>query len=42
MEYKSLINIVEDFYDETSLIIKTDEEMQSEIAKEKLLEGQKN
>lgn len=41
MEYKSLINIVEDFYDETSLIIKNDEEMQSEIAKEKLLEGQK-
>lgn len=40
-EYKSLINIVEDFYDETSLIIKTDEEMQNEISKEKLLEGQK-
>ena len=40
-EYKSLINIIEDFYDETSLIIKTDEEMQSEISKEKLLEGQK-
>jgi len=40
-EYKSLINIVEDFYDETSLVIKTDEEMQSQIAQENLLEGQK-
>src|SRR3989344_6209460 len=40
-EYKSLINIVEDFYDETSLVIKTDDEMQAEISKEKLLEGQK-
>ncbi|MBA3733571.1 hypothetical protein H0W91_04350 [Patescibacteria group bacterium] len=40
-EYKSLINIVEDFYDETSLIIKTDQEMREEISKENLLEGQK-
>ncbi|MDD4938326.1 MAG: hypothetical protein PHX34_04920 [Candidatus Shapirobacteria bacterium] len=40
-EYNSLINIVEDFYDETSLIIKTDKEMQKEILKENLLEGQK-
>ncbi|PIZ87619.1 hypothetical protein COX93_00470 [Candidatus Nomurabacteria bacterium CG_4_10_14_0_2_um_filter_30_12] len=40
-EYKSLLNIVEDFYDETSLIIKTDAGMQEEISKENLLEGQK-
>ncbi len=40
-EYRSLINIVEDFYDETSLITKTDEEMQSQIAQENLLDGQK-
>lgn len=40
-EYRSLINIVDDFYDDTSLVIKTDQEMQSEIAKERLLEGQK-
>jgi hypothetical protein len=40
-EYKTLITIVEDFYDETSLIIKTDEMMQAEILKENLLEGQK-
>lgn len=40
-EYRSLIDIIEDFYDETSLIIKTDEEMQNEISKENLLEGQK-
>lgn len=40
-KYKSLINIIEDFYDETSLVIKTDEEMQAEISKENLLEGQK-
>lgn len=40
-EYKSLINIIEDFYDETSLIINTDDVMQAEISKENLLEGQK-
>lgn len=40
-EYKSLINIVEDFYDASSLIVKTDKEMQEEISKENLLEGQK-
>lgn len=39
--YKSLINIVEDFYDDTSLVIKTDQDMQSEITKENLIEGQK-
>ena len=40
-EYKSLISIVEDFYDETSLIIKTDDEMQAQISQESLLESQK-
>ncbi len=40
-EYKTLINIVEDFYDETSLVIKTDKNMQTEISKENLLEDQK-
>src|SRR3989344_3623770 len=40
-EYKSLIHIVDDFYDETSIIIKTDKEMQEEITKEKLLDGHK-
>jgi hypothetical protein len=40
-EYKSLIYIVEDFYDETSIVVKTDNEMQQEILKENLLEGHK-